>query len=289
MARRDRRPGEAGFTLAEMMLAMVISVIVLSGVYGLLTGQFRHYGVQRAASDAAVSLRTAGAVLGWDLSQVAAEDLLGMGSDSIAVRSVLATGIVCSTADLSNNRKDLGLYELTGSLAKGSADSALVYLAGSNSWKRFQIKNYWYPSGAWNKTPTCFWGDSTTSMPRPQGAIRVKGSDVDDIEVGGGVWVVRPIVYGLFTQDGRWWLGRKARGGSTWETLAGPMTTTGLTGGLRFRYRDSSGSITSNPSEVATIEIAMETESVASAITSSSGRKPLTDEVSTLIYLRNNQ
>ena len=41
--------------------------------------------------------------------------------------------------------------------------------------------------------------------------------------------------------------------------------------------------------ETRTIEIAMETESVASAITSSSGRKPLTDEVSTLIYLRNNQ
>jgi len=65
-----------GFTLAELIVAVTISTVVLLGMYKVLTSQFRVYAQQVAIEDDGETLRGAAAVLarsllGW--FEVAAE------------------------------------------------------------------------------------------------------------------------------------------------------------------------------------------------------------------------
>ena len=63
-----------GFTLIEMMISMVVAGIIMAAVYQLLIGQSRSYGQQRELMDVHQTLRSAGALLAWDMRQASAAD-----------------------------------------------------------------------------------------------------------------------------------------------------------------------------------------------------------------------
>lgn len=90
-------PSQAGFTLAELLVYLTLSGLVMASVYQLLMGQSRAYGRQRELMDVHETLRTAAALLAWEIRQASATDgdLYSIGETSITLRSVQGSGFIC--------------------------------------------------------------------------------------------------------------------------------------------------------------------------------------------------
>ena len=87
----------AGFTLVELLIYMVISALIGTVVVKFMLNQSRNYASQVQIIDARETLRGAVSLFTWELRGLSAEagDIYVMDSSSVAIRSVLATGVVC--------------------------------------------------------------------------------------------------------------------------------------------------------------------------------------------------
>ena len=101
------RSREAGFTLVELTIVVVISTIALIAIYQTLITQERTYRYQSAAIDAQGTSRMALSVIAAELREISASagqtagfggtDLLMATRDSLRIRAFRKVGIICST------------------------------------------------------------------------------------------------------------------------------------------------------------------------------------------------
>ncbi len=285
---RTAKPKEAGFTLVELLVVAIIGSIMVLGVYQILITQSRVLSTQQEVIDASESVRAGAALLAWELKSAAASggDLYVISPDSVVLRSVRATGVICSWVEGSGQSK-YGLRQTSGTFTGTTNDSAMVLSAANSTWSAFNVSDAWNGSAAWTNTPVCFWGDSTTSVPRPEASIQLDTlATLAELELGGPVHLFRRTKYGLSGQDGRWWLSRSEAGGG-WEILTGP-TLSPSNGGLTFSYYDSLGVATTDPTLVERVEFTLRSESYGqvSAPAGASGGT-LADSVTTTVFLRN--
>src|SRR2546423_7896787 len=89
---RDRR----GFTMIEIIVSFVISLIVLGSVAQMMIVQGRGYRKQREQVDVRETAREAAALLSWDLRQasVAESPFAVMGANNVAIRSPRGLGTI---------------------------------------------------------------------------------------------------------------------------------------------------------------------------------------------------
>ena len=92
----------------------------------------------------------------------------------------------------------------------------------------------------------------------------------------------RRVEYGIYWEDGRWWLGRKVGAAVTYEMVTGPLLSP-ISGGLVFSYSDSSGAATADPTLVAMVSFVIRAESYRRAPGSSNYQ---VDTVATRVALR---
>lgn len=94
---RDPRgpAAETGFTLTEMLVALVVTGILAAGVVNLLLNQNRFYNQQDELIYAEQSLRGAADLVSRELRMAAPQDVMFAGSDSVLVLSDLHRGVVC--------------------------------------------------------------------------------------------------------------------------------------------------------------------------------------------------
>ena len=93
-----RRPKDAsGFSLAELLIFLVVALVVITGVYQLLIGQNRLYIKQRELQDVRATLRASANLLAFEFRQAspALGDLYFITPDSFAVRSLRGSGTIC--------------------------------------------------------------------------------------------------------------------------------------------------------------------------------------------------
>jgi len=126
-----------GFSLAELMVALTLSGIVISGAYGLMRTQSRAYGKQLGTGDAAETLEGAGALLSWEIrhADMATDTLVSLSADTLSVRSVQGVGIICA-------KKDPGLYAIWkngGDIQPTVDDTAMVSMLGNQAWTKAKI------------------------------------------------------------------------------------------------------------------------------------------------------
>ncbi|MFQ5689514.1 MAG: PilW family protein [Gemmatimonadota bacterium] len=268
MMRRGRNlppRSSRGFTVVGVMIAIVLSTVVLGAMYRLLDSQGRFYSLERETLDARESLRATAALLTWELRNEAASggDLYAIGTNSVRLRSTQAMGVICSRTTVGSATR-FGLQATSGYFQATADDSALVYSLSTDTWSAVKVVGVWEGSAAWSSggTPVCFWGDSTTSVPRPQVAVELQGPGavLADLEVGAPIRLFRQVEYGLFQQNGRWWLGRRQGSATQWEELTGPLLAP-ANGGLVLTYYDATGSMTSDPAQVARVDLVLRAES----------------------------
>ncbi len=82
--------------------------------------------------------------------------------------------------------------------------------------------------------------------------------------------------YGLYLRNGEYYLARES--GGTTEPLVGPLSPNGVS----FTYMDSAGVVTTDPTAVSQIEVTLRSRSNVT-----NERGPVTDSLTTTIYLRN--
>lgn len=276
--------GRRGFTLIELLIVSVLGVVVVLGAYQLLISQSRLLTQQRETIDARDSARGGAALLAWELKGLSPSenDLYVITADSVVLRSFQATGVICTHASI-GVASALGLRQTSGLFTATSNDSVLAYAVLNNSWAAHDVTSALNGSDAWTVTPVCFWGDSSTSAPRPEAAISIDTlATLVGLEIGGPVHAFRRTTYGLSQNDGRWWLSRRVGAGS-WEILTGP-TLSPTDGGLTFTYYDSNDDVTTDPTAVARVQFTLRSESFGQA---GGSLGPVQDSITTTVFLRN--
>ncbi len=153
--KRRRAANEAGFTIVELLVYLVIGVVLIGSIYQLLIGQNRMYMKQRELTDVRSSLRATAALLTWEFRQAGFADLSSVGSDSFSVRSFQGTGVVCVQH---SSQPRLGLWGMSGEFSASSEDSVLIYWPANKSWLVGSIVNVWDPVGG--GLPNCEWSGS---------------------------------------------------------------------------------------------------------------------------------
>ncbi len=277
-----RTADEGGFTVIELLVYLMIASVIVASIYQLLIGQNRLYMKQRELTDVRSSLRAAAALLSWELRQAAAAegDIYTIGPNSVALRSIQATGVICGEHE---TKIRYGLWGSSGEFGETADDSALIFAAGGfagyvpDQWKVVKVDSVWPLQG--HGIDYCAWGD--TDIGKGKGSSTGKGSncnsksgclqiepdlrvhvtgDVDGVYIGAAFLAFRRVEYGLFLEGGRWWLGRKIGAAASYEKLTGPLGSPSDSG-LVFVYYDRAGNTTAAADSVALVEIILRGES----------------------------
>lgn len=248
-----RRRQEYGFTIIEMLVYMVVAGIVMAAVYQLLIGQSRSYTKQREVMDVHGTLRAAASLLAWELRQASAArgDLYTIGANSIALRSIQGAAVVCQRT---TNQARYGLARTTGEITATVDDTVLVYLGDTQGWNVIELGGI--QTGAAQR-PDCVWPGYGMADLRADLIVNKK-NDTTGVWVGSPFLTFRRVEYALYQEYGRYWLGRKVGAAASYEMMTGPLKATD---GLVFVYRDAAGVVTTQPNEVATIEVVLRAES----------------------------
>jgi hypothetical protein len=280
-AQRSRR--SAGYTLVELLVYVVISVAVLGLLYGAMITQGRTYGKQRELLDVRESVRSAAALLAWELrhASVAGSKVVAIGPDSIVLRSMIGLGTVCAR-HLTLPR--YALWGTAGDIKATADDSAIVFRVAPNLWRGARIVQVGTPAAL--GVSTCSWPGARA----PSIAVELGVSDpldTADIVVGAGFRAFRETQYGEYLENGRYWLGRKIPPSTgSWEKLTGPLLDPGATGGLGFTYYDAAGAVTDIPDNVSRVELVLRAQSLKQSLQGPGVLAYETDSVRSRVVLR---
>ena len=253
---RGRR-STRGFTLAEIMVALVIGMIVMTAVLGVMISQLRRYELQQQTADASETVRGAAAFLGDQFRSVSASrgDLTGLNPFSVTVRAVQGNAVACAK---DNTLSRYALDMPTGNFQATVDDSVLAYSLASGTWKSLKVAAV-YTNPADVGMSTC--GTASSPSPAiPDLVIEVVAGDTAGIGIGSAMIAFRRTQYGIFQQGGRWWLGRRLMSADQYDRLTGPLVSP-ADSGLVFHYLNTASAETTDSSQVARVEVVLRAQS----------------------------
>jgi prepilin-type N-terminal cleavage/methylation domain-containing protein len=282
----------SGFSLAELLVVIVLASILMGAAYQSLFVQertFRTTGDMIRSQDA---LRTALGVLEAELreavtvpSATGGPDILLATRDSVVFRAQRRLGFVCEVA---SNEKHLVTWSLSAVDFFTTADSVVfvfadgvVTTADDDRWIALR------PSGVQASTAACPSRPGTQVADQRLVSLKAEdGSDVspqvlEDVHPGAPVRGVQRVTYGIYESGGRWMMARRAGSGGP-ERLVSGLAEPGE--GLVFTYLDGDGNQLIDPvtpGSVAAIRVVMR-----SAPAPGTRTHPM--ELTTQIHLRNN-
>lgn len=304
-----------GFSLVELLIAMVLLAIVVTGLYRALMTNQRVYQQQTQVIGLQQNMRAAAAILPQELRELDATegDISAMTATSLSVRAHRWTGVMC-TPPATGFGAGLGPNQLTGvpvilrvqpffGRSINRTDSIFVRYEGDDGTRK---DDGWVIGRVTNVLP------SVAAACPPLGLVPQSGQvlAVDlDFSVGGlvnfptsivngdPVLGFEPVTYSLYQPTasncpsctaGDWYVGlTNSSSGSSPQPLIGPV----LANGLSFAYYDSTGVVTANPARVARVDITLRAQT-AQKIRARSGSNNLVrmaDSVLTSVALRNNR
>jgi prepilin-type N-terminal cleavage/methylation domain-containing protein len=275
--RRPPRPRrEQGFTLIEMMVAMIVGLAVLGSVYGALVVQSREFQRHRESEDVAETLRGATALLTSEIRHASPSrgDLYSTGAQSLVMRSFQTSGAICGAAP-----PRYGVWQPSGGFTAGTDDSALVYRVSPPNWNQVKVTQVWTNPGSPYVT-TCAWSGSY----QPPIVVQLAG-DTAGLGMGSVIRGFQRVEYGMVQQSGRWYLGRRVGAATAFDIVTGPLRMP-TDSGLVFHYYTSSGSLTNTPSAVARVDVILRAQS-ARQVTSGGQTAVRADSVTLVAYPRN--
>ena len=282
MTRRSANHARAGFTLVEMLLAMIIFVLTVSLIYASMQLMEK---VQRTASEKAgsqLTLRSGSQTVAVELREVnnvagvGTSDLVAITGSSVTYWAMRNSGMTCQVAN-NEVRIRLGPTYSGYRLPDMPSDSLLVF-ADHDSVS--------VADDEWVQAPVL---GSVSASTCPDGAaalaIGTSGLVVADYQVPGPVRTFELMQLAITTSGGRQYVGAQSlSGGGGMQPVIGPITS----GGLQFVYRDSAGAITTVPSAVRTIDLTVYSETSRPVTTLGGGVGALlSDSLALRILLRN--
>jgi len=260
-----------GFSLAELLVALVLFAVVSAGVTRLLLTEGRFYRELGQRADLADNLRAGADILAADLWSLDAVDgdILALGPDSIRVRGERRFGVACAV-DLSGSGVTLRFRaRLTFGVRDFRAgDSLLAYVPGDSVWA----------AGVATSDPVPALCPDSSAGERIDAIFAGPGPDA-----GAPVRAFEVVTYRSYrASDGSYYLGLRDAGGL--QPLVGPLSSDGL----RLSVFDSAGGVAAGPAAVQAIRIRLRALSAGTVVRR--GRASvLDDSVVVWVTLRNNR
>jgi prepilin-type N-terminal cleavage/methylation domain-containing protein len=286
--------GRRGFTLVELMVAILLLGIVSTAIYQVLVSNQRTFTAQAQRIDLQQNIRAAATILPAEFRELDAADgdISAMSATSITIRAMRKLAITCTApvlpagATMTFTVRQAPFY---GNVPSFSAnDSILIFYEGNSDTR---ADDRWI-LGKVTINPTNLncpdvqpkAGFLVTVAPTwPAAPFNVAGA----ITAGAPVRGFSTVTYSLWQSptDNQYYLAQTAAG--TTQPLVGPLT--GATG-LSFVYYDSTATTqTANPALVRMIEIRVRGRSVQMIRQANDAALAYkTDSVITRVALRNN-
>jgi prepilin-type N-terminal cleavage/methylation domain-containing protein len=295
-----------GFSLSEIMVALVLLGIVATGIMTVIMRQQQFYRSATEVIDTRQQIRQASSVVPVDLRGVSSigGDILNMSDSSLDVRGNIGSGIICShTANsitvppinLANNRY------FTTFLTRPKLNDVVIILddkAAGNA------DDDWIPYTISAIDSTLVGCTSFTDVAADAAKYRYRYTFTANLSPtivdGAPLRMARGVKYSIYksASDNLWWMGyRECRGdGSSCaavQPVSGPyrayVANDTVNSGISFVYRDSTGVVTNVTTNVARVELFVHGETQAAVALGGGKVAPYRDYVKVIIALRNRQ
>lgn len=300
---RRSRP-RRGFTLAELMIVIVLLAIVGGTVTRVLAKQQRFFRSTSDLLDLRSQLRQASGAITADLRGVSAKgsDIVAITDSSIDFRQTFGSSVVCA---INSGGGQIVLPPVT--LASGAVltnwmtapvqgDSLIVLDENTTNevvddkWQGDSIKAI---SAAANTCPT---GSGNLTSVSDAGsysyALDLATNLASTVKVGAPVRFFRHAHYSLYqASDANWYLGYCTPDCATTpiQAIAGPFLPYNAsgTGGLTFKYYDATGAATTTLANITRIEITIRGQTRSPVNIAGMQKKTVVDSVRLIVALRN--
>lgn len=292
--------GRRGYSLIELLIALVLLGMVSAAVYKVLTNNQRLYLAQTQQIDLQQNMRAAATILPAEFRELDAADgdIQAMSATSITMRAMRQLGFVCLTPPLGGGIGQLTLtvraVPMYGNRQTFTQnDSVLVYWEGDplsrsdDQWLPAQVRAV-VTGPVCNQDTLGAVNQGFTLTMQPQWINNPALNVANAITRGAPVRGFDNVTYAVYQSgtDNNWYLGQQnnTQAGAM-QPLIGPLI--GATG-VTFSYYDSAGAVTAVPTQVAQIGIVLRART-ASPIRDAGGVQAFkVDSVLTRVALRNN-
>jgi prepilin-type N-terminal cleavage/methylation domain-containing protein len=285
-----------GFTLVELLVALVLLGLVSAAIYRVLVNNQRIYQAQTQRIDLQQNIRAAVTLLPSELRELDAADgdIVAMTATSLTVRGTRQLAFICAVpvvgvpvggvAPVTMTIRADPFYNVRDFAT--ATDSIFVYYEGDqgtiadDGWVRGRITaiaNVNCTDGAAGRqlvTSLVFGLNQIAATGRLQNGSPVRGYE--------------PVTYSVYqAADGRWYLGYQSlSGGGVRQPLIGPLLGAN---GVAFDYLDVNSAVTAVPAQVAQIRITLRAQTAAPIRTADGPQRYVTDSIVTTVSLRNNR
>jgi prepilin-type N-terminal cleavage/methylation domain-containing protein len=258
LMRHRRRPRRGGFTMVEVMVALVLLSLVVGGLMAVVVEQQRFYDGASDIMEVRDNLRRVGDLLPSELRGIAPTegDLIVMSDSAVEFRAPTGVGVICTidllrttiTVPPLNLASDAGLTSWT--LRPLASDSMFIFDSRDNLIDTTIARQITVaPTVGVCPTSTGFTGSAAEAA---AGFTFVLSSALPaSVPVGAPIRFFRRVRYSLYqsASDNNWYLGyrdfveSRVPQWSSVQSVAGPLLPYASSGatGLRFTYRDSVG------------------------------------------------
>lgn len=288
-----------GFTIIELLVAMVLFLIVSASIYSLLNNTQRVSRAQAERVDMQSNMRAGALVLpsdfkmiGYDTvpgSATVTSDILAMGPDSIMFRAIRASGIVCqfnATNTIVIDTSASRYYSAYRTPVTSGRDSLMVFLDGDSTTSSDDQWASGLPISSVG-TGTCSGNYGSRSGLQVGTTIAYTGTSADALKLGAPFRSYEVMVYRLYQSGSKYYLGARSASNSetSFQPVLGPLTPSGL----RFDYYDSTGTATTaSRKAVRSIQVTLIAQSDQAVNGAGGGTQSVkNDSVVTRVTLRN--
>jgi prepilin-type N-terminal cleavage/methylation domain-containing protein len=290
--------GRRGFTMIELLVALVLLGLVSAALYRVLVNNQRLYMEQTQRIDLSQNIRAAGTILPAELRELDASegDIGAMSATSISIRAMRWLGFACNLPGLG------GALNAVSVVVRGGApgqplffgargidnvkDSVLIYYDGNQA---SRTDDFW-ATGSITAAPNgqnCSDGTNGQRLLLNINLLGLGANVAGAIPLGAPVRGFERVIYSLYQPAGdtSWYVGFQPSG-QAMQPLIGPVLTNGLT----FQYFDVNGNVTAVPAQVARIDITVRARTTAAVRGGGQAARAVeVDSVLTSVALRNNR
>lgn len=295
-----------GFSLAEIMVALVLLGIVATGIMTVIMRQQQFYRSATEVIDTRQQIRQATSVVPVDVRGVSSVggDILNMSDSSLDVRGNIGSGVICSHTANSVTIPPLNLVynrNFTTFLTRPKLNDVIIILddkaAGNadDDWIPYTI------SAIDSTLVGCpNFSDAALDAAKYRYRYTFTTNLSPTIVDGAPLRMARGVKYAIYksASDNLWWLGyRECRGDGSGcaavQPVSGPyrayVANDTTNSGISFVYRDSTGAVTAAKADVARVELFVHGETQGPVALGGGQLSKYQDYVKVTIALRNRQ
>ena len=288
MRRLRRLPGR-GFTLAELLVALVVASVVLAGVCSALLWAQRFYHAQAQVLEIQQNVRVVAEVLSDEIRGLDAVDgdIIAMSDTAITFKAPRVFGATCLAPDVAR-----GWLVVRNSLTSGlramdpARDSVLVFRDGDPA----RSSDDRWLRGSLAATGSAACADGAAGSRLTLGGVAGGLPQLDSVGPGSPVRAFEVVRYRLYDDGGgSWWLGTQSFTGGAWSVtspIAGPLRPRD---GLALAYAGAAGEAVSSPSAVRLVRVVVRGRSSAPIRSLGRTAAAYQDSAAVAVFLRNSE